>query len=863
MPSRLSSLLVRDGLVGVKRMEKAFQRQVIYGGTLDTILLEMSLVPEERLTQYLALASGLPPAARDEGSVIEPAATQLVSRELAEQYRAVPLSIDGEAVRMLVCAPLELTELENLADLLDRPLQPLITPEYRWHLVFAAAYGLDEPARYATLARALDVDAPPAPVGRGTSVIVEEPAPALARTATPPATGVPVPVALVETQPTGPTATPATAGAVLAPISPDEATLKMVVAEAPDSSVPGPELGAPGPEPAEDGGRLRRATMLGVNPNRAITEAGTGSPARLPATEATGTLGPAPAPRTIALTMVSPDPARARAQVGPVRTIKKPIRVETAPLEELGKDSPLPIVHAREMLATAADRDAVFMTLLRACRSRARYAGLLAVQGGAAIGRVALAESGIDVAAIASVLIPLDAMSPFRSVVTNQQPHIGPITAGNPAIDPMIRRFGGTTPTSVLLLPIVLRGRTVAVVVAHRLHHDIKLIDVTELLPLASATADALSRLIVKHKAAGYRAPTDHAVVAIEADQIDTKRLAREAGPWRAPDGEVERPSVPVLEQRTELTITAEPPRSMDEVLAEIERATESGAEDAIADAVERAPEALGALMRRFPGRLRVDRFSVGGRALRAAQYGGLLELCVRLGSVAAELLIDKMAAPQRDVRFYATVCAAELRPRSAVYALVERVFDQDFGVRAMALEALSGYPMQDLANAMSRARRAVRSTDPEVVLAATRAIVELGDIEAIGDLISVVETPGRSGEHARKALVGLTAQDFGASERKWRKWWEGAKSKHRIEWLIDGLVHKEDAVREAAIGDLRRLTGEYFGYHHDLPRRERDLAAERWSAWWRESGQRRFVAREDERLRPTGVLPARRTTET
>ena len=60
VPSRLSSLLVRDGLVGVKRMEKAFQRQVIYGGSLDTILLEMNVLSEERLTQYLALSSGLP-----------------------------------------------------------------------------------------------------------------------------------------------------------------------------------------------------------------------------------------------------------------------------------------------------------------------------------------------------------------------------------------------------------------------------------------------------------------------------------------------------------------------------------------------------------------------------------------------------------------------------------------------------------------------------------------------------------------------------------------------------------------------------------------------------------------------------------
>ena len=66
-------------------------------------------------------------------------------------------------------------------------------------------------------------------------------------------------------------------------------------------------------------------------------------------------------------------------------------------------------------------------------------------------------------------------------------------------------------------------------------------------------------------------------------------------------------------------------------------------------------------------------------------------------------------------------------------------------------------------------------------------------------------------------------------------------------------------AVRESAINVLRRLTGEYFGYHHDLPRKERDLAAERWAAWWRDTGVRRFVIREDERGRPTAQLPARR----
>src|SRR3989442_6545338 len=116
MPSRLSSLLVRDGLVGVKRMEKPSQREVIYGGSLDTILLEMTLVPEDRLTQYLALASGLPPAARDEGIAVAPNAAEMISKDLSFQFRAVPLALEGEALRVLVCSPLEISELEDLAD---------------------------------------------------------------------------------------------------------------------------------------------------------------------------------------------------------------------------------------------------------------------------------------------------------------------------------------------------------------------------------------------------------------------------------------------------------------------------------------------------------------------------------------------------------------------------------------------------------------------------------------------------------------------------------------------------------------------------------------------------------------------------
>ncbi|HVK87191.1 MAG TPA: hypothetical protein VM513_23885 [Kofleriaceae bacterium] len=850
MPSRLSSLLVRDGLVGVKRMEKAFQRQVIYGGSLDTILLEMSLVPEDRLTQYLALASGLPPASRDEGSTLTAEAAATIPREIAERYRAVPVALDGECVRVLVCSPLELSELEDLADQLDRPLQPLITPEYRWHLVYAAAYRLDPPARYTTLARALDVDVAQTPVGRARTIIVEthppedddsapdtvvtdvtERTPSLADLTTR------LPSAL---KPPAAAGSPAAHGVSTQPLPPPGRLPALPAQRTVDSGAPTVPM-----PPASELPPRAQPSKPPVDTSRKPTLVGVSAPISGPiVVEAAAPAAPAP---------VADPPKRPRTAMRPLRG------AGTQPISTEGRDGPLTVVAARELLATADDRDTVFLTLLRAARSRARWAGLLTVQGGAAIGRVALAEPGLDTAAINTVLIPLDTVSAFRTVVSNHQPHVGPIVSGDPGIDAMALRLGGSMPPSALLLPVVLRDRVVAIVVAHRVHGDLRMSDVTELYPMAHAASEAIGRLIVRHKSAGYRAPAiDPSAVDVEIDRVDTKKynaVKEDGTPWSAP----ERNSIPVIDQGVEVQIAAEPPRPIDILLDEIEGTREGYADDAIDEAVERALEVMGPLAKRFPGQLRVQRFAVSGRPLRAAQYGGLLELVIRLGSVASELLIDKMGSQDRDVRFFATVCTAELRPRTAVYALVERLFDLDYGVRACAIEALAGYPVADLTTALTRARRAVHSSDADVVAAASVALTELGDVEAIADLIGVVERTDRAGEHARRALIALTAQDFGSSERKWRKWHEGARDRHRIEWLIEGLGHKDDAIRENAINDLRRLTGEYFGYHHDLPRKEREVAAARWSAWWRETGERRFVSLVDERHRPTAQLPVRR----
>ena len=35
------------------------------------------------------------------------------------------------------------------------------------------------------------------------------------------------------------------------------------------------------------------------------------------------------------------------------------------------------------------------------------------------------------------------------------------------------------------------------------------------------------------------------------------------------------------------------------------------------------------------------------------------------------------------------------------------------------------------------------------------------------------------------------------------------------------------------------RLTSESFGYHFDLPKREREEARQRWVDWWQRTGRR------------------------
>jgi hypothetical protein len=146
--------------------------------------------------------------------------------------------------------------------------------------------------------------------------------------------------------------------------------------------------------------------------------------------------------------------------------------------------------------------------------------------------------------------------------------------------------------------------------------------------------------------------------------------------------------------------------------------------------------------------------------------------------------------------------------------------------------------PGQVLETLLGQARDA---ENPEEAARAISLLTELRATAAVPVLIDLVTDHRRPvAASARAALTALTRQDFGDARKSWLAWWQKARGKHRMEWLLDALGHKRAELRMAAADELQAVSGVYFGYHYDLPERDREEARRRWTEWWENEGRER-----------------------
>ena len=147
MPSRLSDRLLATGLVPLAGVRAAVARQAVYGGALDTALLELDAIAEGTLWGELAAATelGVPDRTLCEApqKLVKPDGSDALDLDAAwsARCRAVPVGLKEGALQILCGEPVARVEIEAATRALAVPFALFVAPEIWIAAVQQAIYG--------------------------------------------------------------------------------------------------------------------------------------------------------------------------------------------------------------------------------------------------------------------------------------------------------------------------------------------------------------------------------------------------------------------------------------------------------------------------------------------------------------------------------------------------------------------------------------------------------------------------------------------------------------------------------------------------------------------------------------------------
>jgi len=244
-----------------------------------------------------------------------------------------------------------------------------------------------------------------------------------------------------------------------------------------------------------------------------------------------------------------------------------------------------------------------------------------------------------------------------------------------------------------------------------------------------------------------------------------------------------------------------------------------------------------------FPGPITAELRRGSGKA---SECGPVLRTLARMGTRPVPFVAVRTADGDPVVRAWATRLLGEMPSAESAQAVVRRLADDDADVQRAALAA--GHMLLHHPEAAEALQAKIAETVSDVTRpeesrhSLIEALAELRAPLVIPTLIRLLEDGSPDIVRSAHWALGVIArQDFGTKAAHWEEWWLTNSSRHRIEWLIDSLMHENQELRRTAGDELKSLTKEYFGYYDDLPKKERQRAQDRYREWWESKGKARF----------------------
>ncbi|HEY8041916.1 MAG TPA: hypothetical protein VIF15_19065 [Polyangiaceae bacterium] len=901
----LSSLIVQREVATMRQVEEALARQVIYGGDLVTNLLEVARLDEAVLAALLGESIGLAAAPPGELPIASPRVRALVPPEMAAQRSVVPLALDGEKLVLAVSEPLPTDLEEQLAFALGMSIEQRAAPAVRVRQAIARVYGVPLERRMQRLVARLSGEASvsgsmPPPLGAAPAV-VEPPRPPSAppvRSGTPAMGSARPSTAAPSTLPSMPARRITSANFLAArPVPPEEPP----VAEEgprPDSSPPSSPLA-----PERRGGLLQRDVPQTARTTRRRRGPITFEAAKVEAEEAPDRDALLDLYfdfsrqffEYAALFLVHGDIAEGRDAFGTGASREKVVGIGV-PLDLPGlmssaRDKRVPVVTK----APADGLDAVLMADLQ----RPRDAELAIVPLVVRTRPVALllgdcGEHGIDRATVQQVVAFAGIVGKaFERIIVRRKldgfiagskatgaGRVDPslVAAKRPSAPPAAMAAASAPQVTPSPSPVGAAPPPVANIATVR---AISGPPIPREEPPDSSPRRSFPRVEVVHTpsappvkrseppAERPRVPSVPPLPLVHGDEAsataaasetpdeDARVLFDELGWDTAADEEPGAPPSAAIAVAPHLP----PPRSsasteLPSVIVDIDNELASIVERIVAGEVDENAEgellrqgerAMRVIMARFPGPLTFERARIATAASppRPSECGPILRLVARERKVALPFVLQALSDPDTETRGWATHVLCELPYIEAIDPLLLRLRDVDPSTRVSAAHALAAVSRMFAEEVRGAVIGLARTADVIDRAAAMRAMAELREPSMVPELVRALADGDETVvNEAHAALVQVTRQDFGGDARPWMRWWELNSSRHRLEWLIDALIHEVSEIRRAAGEELRALSKEYFGYASDLPPRDRERAQQRYRDWWVTEGRTRFRGR-------------------
>jgi len=526
----LSSLIVARHAASIAQVDEALARQVVRGGDLPTSLLELGVIGEATLVPLLAETYGVEAAGVGELAVAAPSVLRLVPPAVALRYGLYPLEERDGELCVAVAEPLPQAIEDDLGFALGARLHLYVALMMRIRQAIARDYGLPLDRRFLRLLARLEhrpdpspserpprrdataVDPMPVRKSKSGTLIVESAVPPQAPA---PSDRAPVhDVVLPEHRVTAPAPRRNTWPGMPSSPAGTQPKLPAIPRPAPKSSKPPEQISS------------RAPTSPAPSPD-AITAPPVSSEVerRSAAPPPEGFIAEAAA----ATALKVEKKRRWRAEHGSGRVLAgwarkalgNTIPTDRGPERRRG---PLTAAAAEQQLEEAHTGEQALATFFGFARQYFEYSALFSVHGDLAAGHDSWG-SGASREKVRAIGVALDLPSALSQARSRATPTL--VKLKRAGLDADLRTdLARSAMHEVLVLPIVMRGRCVALLYADDGEQPVEYGEVAEVIAIGSLLAAALERILLRKKRAALRDAS--AVKSKLENDVDRSNVATE-----------------------------------------------------------------------------------------------------------------------------------------------------------------------------------------------------------------------------------------------------------------------------------------------------------------------------------------------